>query len=45
MYQLNKDGSVTRLSDNAVIPNDQRNIDWIEYEAWIGLGNKPINLD
>ncbi len=49
MYQLIKDrisgldrvDAILRTTDNANIPNDSRNRDWIEYQAWLALGNTP----
>lgn len=43
---LNADTSINpnvilRLPDNVNIPNDENNRDWIEYQAWLALGNKP----
>lgn len=44
MYQSQKDGCIIRLSDNAIIPNDTRNKDWIKYQQWLQEGNIPIPL-
>ena len=30
---------VRRLSDNAIIPFDENNIDYQEYLAWVDAGN------
>ena len=37
-YILSESG-VTRVSDNAGIPNDDRNRDWCEYLEWVDAGN------
>jgi len=39
-YKL-MDNGVTRLSDGAFIPADDRNRDWREYLAWTEKGNVP----
>lgn len=45
MYKIAKDiitGDVTgviRLEDNAVIPFDERNVDYQEYLKWLAEGN------
>lgn len=48
MYKLLRDihGNVTdtmilRVADSAYIPNDIYNRDWVEYQAWLALGNTP----
>jgi hypothetical protein len=33
--------SVTRLSDNAIIPFDPDNSDYAEYLRWLSEGNTP----
>jgi hypothetical protein len=41
-YRLTADDSgVVRTVDNAFIPNDPANRDWIAYQAWLAAGNKP----
>ena len=32
---------IMRTSDNAVIPNNSNNRDWVAYQAWLALGNTP----
>ena len=36
---------VERLSDNAFIPFDPANTDFVEYQKWLALGNKPLPPD
>jgi hypothetical protein len=38
---LDADGPVLRTADQAHIPNDPANRDWIEYQNWLALGNVP----
>ena len=38
-YTLTEYGGVTRTSDNASIPPDDRNRDWCEYLEWVAAGN------
>lgn len=33
---------ILRVSDNANIPNDILNKDWVAYQAWLGQGNTPL---
>ena len=37
--------SVTRLSDNAVIPFDPANTDYQAYLVWLSEGNEPLPAD
>jgi len=39
-YILSQSG-VIRGSDNASIPDDDRNRDWREYLEWVDAGNTP----
>ena len=36
---------VIRKSDNAQIPYDDNNIDYIEYKEWLDAGNTPDSAD
>lgn len=51
MYQLLPDtpmGATTcikRLADNAFIPFDDANTDYIEYKKWLAEGNEPLPAD
>ena len=40
-YQLTATDAVIRTKDNASIPNDPANRDWIEYQDWIAAGGVP----
>ena len=36
---------ILRKSDNAVIPFDDDNIDYVAYKAWLAEGNTPDAAD
>ena len=40
-YQLTAYESVLRTADQANIPNDPANRDWVEYQAWLMDGGVP----
>jgi hypothetical protein len=40
-YQLTSTDSVIRTADNATIPNDPANRDWVEYQKWLADGGVP----
>jgi hypothetical protein len=40
-YALMASGMILRRSDNAWIPPDETNRDYIEYQAWCRAGNTP----
>jgi hypothetical protein len=51
MYKLNQDiisgknSSVIRTTDNASIPFDLANMDFVEYNKWLSEGNIPLPPD
>jgi hypothetical protein len=36
---------VIRLSDNAFIPFDPDNQDFVQYQKWLNEGNQPLPAD
>ena len=46
MYKINQNHtSITRLADNASIPNDPANTDYANYLVWLSEGNTPEPAD
>lgn len=45
MYKLSSEYIVIRMNDNAHIPCDINNRDWIEYQEWLNAGNVPLETD
>lgn len=43
--KLNERQAVIRLADNACIPFDPANTDFLEYQKWLALGNQPLPPD
>jgi hypothetical protein len=37
--------TIKRLSDNAFIPMDEANADYVEYKKWLSEGNEPLPAD
>lgn len=44
-YKIIPHGGVQRLSDGAFIPEDERNADWRDYQAWLEKGGVPQAAD
>jgi len=40
-YQLTSTTAILRNADNATIPADPGNADYIAYQAWVATGNTP----
>lgn len=45
MYKLTNQTAIIRVSDNAYIPADEGNSDYINYINWLELGNIPKPSD
>jgi hypothetical protein len=51
MYQLLQDtpmgaaNFIKRFADNAFIPFDIQNVDYVEYLKWLEAGNTPLPAD
>lgn len=51
MYKQYKDifgnlaKTVIRIEDNAYIPFDPANTDFVEYQKWLDAGNTPLPAD
>jgi hypothetical protein len=52
MYKQLKDtlgnirtNAISRIEDNAFIPFDPANMDFVEYNKWLLLGNQPLPPD
>lgn len=44
-FGVTEDHCVLRLSDNALIPFVEDNIDYQQYLAWLAEGNTPLPAD
>lgn len=42
MYQLTNGDTILRLSDNAFIPPDPANADFVQFALWVLEGNTPL---
>lgn len=48
MYQLIDEANfqcIKRIADNAFIPFDEANTDFVEYKKWLEAGNTPLPAD
>ena len=41
----NTQNAVERIADNAFIPFDPANVDYVAYLAWLAEGNEPLAAD
>lgn len=37
--------AIQRIADNAFIPFDPANTDFVEYQKWLAEGNQPLPAD
>ena len=44
-YRLTPSSSIIRIADNAWIPGDTANNDYVDYLAWLAAGNTPLPAD
>jgi hypothetical protein len=44
-YKLTQGESVIRIADNAFIPFDPANVDYVAYLAWLAEGHEPLPAD
>lgn len=42
MYQFTTGNCIKRLADQAFIPPDPDNTDFVQYQAWLAAGNTPL---
>ena len=45
IYISNLVNGVVRIADNAFIPFDPANTDYVEYLKWVSEGNQPLPAD
>lgn len=44
-YKIINDTTVLRLKDNAFVPHDFGNRDYVKYLDWVAEGNEPLPRD